>query len=204
MLIAADRVAETARALAEVLHLDRRELEKKLQARRYFTWVKRRISPEEARAVRELALPGVYLDREPRRYYPNRALAGPLLGWAGLDGVGQEGIELQYERYLRGARAQLAGPARRARPRGAHRRHRRRRARAPRAAHDVCTRPSIATSSSGSSARSRRAWPRTAPRPAWRWRSIRTTARCWRWRRCRRSTPTSPTARASAARATAR
>ena len=66
-----------------------------------------RISPEEARAVRELQLPGVYLDREPRRYYPNRSLAGPLLGWAGLDAVGQEGIELQYERWLRGARAQL-------------------------------------------------------------------------------------------------
>jgi cell division protein FtsI (penicillin-binding protein 3) len=109
MLIAADRVAETARALADALGLDRRELEKKLKARRYFTWVKRRISPEEARAVRELQLPGVYLDREPRRYYPNRGLAGPLLGWAGLDAVGQEGIELQYERYLRGARTQLPG-----------------------------------------------------------------------------------------------
>ncbi len=109
MLIAADRVTETARALADALHLDRRELEKKLRARRYFTWVKRRISPEEAHAVRDLALPGVYLDREPRRYYPNRGLAGPLLGWAGLDAVGQEGIELQYERFLRGARAQLAG-----------------------------------------------------------------------------------------------
>jgi cell division protein FtsI (penicillin-binding protein 3) len=109
MLIAADRVAETARQLGDVLHLDRRELEHKLKARRYFTWVKRRISPEEARAVRELQLPGVYLDREPRRYYPNRGLAGPLLGWAGLDAVGQEGIELQYERWLRGARAQLPG-----------------------------------------------------------------------------------------------
>lgn len=109
MLIAADRVGETAQQLADVLHLDRRELEHKLKARRYFTWVKRRISPEEARAVRELQLPGVYLDREPRRYYPNRGLAGPLLGWAGLDAVGQEGIELQYERWLRGARAQLPG-----------------------------------------------------------------------------------------------
>ena len=109
MLIAADRVSETASALADALHLDRRELEKKLKARRYFTWVKRRIAPEEAHAVRDLQLPGVYLDREPRRYYPNRALAGPLLGWAGLDAVGQEGIELQYERYLRGARAQLPG-----------------------------------------------------------------------------------------------
>ncbi|HEY1586926.1 MAG TPA: penicillin-binding protein 2, partial [Polyangia bacterium] len=109
MLLAAGSVGETARALADALHLDRRELEKKLHARRYFTWVKRRIAPDEAHAVRELALPGVYLDREPRRYYPNRALAGPLLGWAGLDAVGQEGIELEYERHLRGARAQLPG-----------------------------------------------------------------------------------------------
>jgi cell division protein FtsI (penicillin-binding protein 3) len=109
MLIAANSVAATAAALADALHLDRRELERKLHARRYFTWVKRRIAPEEARAVRDLQLPGVYLDREPRRYYPNRALAGPLLGWAGLDARGQEGIELEYERYLRGARAQLPG-----------------------------------------------------------------------------------------------
>jgi cell division protein FtsI (penicillin-binding protein 3) len=109
MLLAADRVGETARALAEALHLDRRELEKKLRARRYFTWVKRRIPPDEARAVRELALPGVYIDREPRRYYPNRGLAGPLLGWAGLDARGQEGIELQYEKWLRGSAATLPG-----------------------------------------------------------------------------------------------
>jgi cell division protein FtsI (penicillin-binding protein 3) len=109
MLIASERVTETARVLAEALHLDRRDLEKRLRARRYFTWVKRRITPEEARVVRELQLPGVYLDREPRRYYPNRGLAGPLLGWAGLDAVGQEGIELQYDRWLRGARASLPG-----------------------------------------------------------------------------------------------
>jgi cell division protein FtsI (penicillin-binding protein 3) len=109
MLIAADRVADTAHLLADALHLDRRDLERKLKARRYFTWVKRRIAPDEARAVRELQLPGVYLDREPRRYYPNRGLAGPLLGWAGLDAVGQEGIELQYDRFLRGTRAQLPG-----------------------------------------------------------------------------------------------
>ena len=48
--------------------------------------------------MRELELPGVDSTTEPRRYYPNRGLAGPLLGWAGLDAVGQEGIELQYDR----------------------------------------------------------------------------------------------------------
>jgi cell division protein FtsI (penicillin-binding protein 3) len=89
--------------------VDRRELERRLQGKRYFNWVKRRLDPEEARAVRELALPGISLVREPRRYYPNREMAGPLIGWAGLDAVGQEGLELQHDHVLRGARAQIPG-----------------------------------------------------------------------------------------------
>jgi cell division protein FtsI (penicillin-binding protein 3) len=108
-ILAADRVGETARALADALHLDRREVEKKLRVKRYFTWIKRRVTPDEARAVRELGLANIYLDKEPRRYYPNRGLAGPLLGWAGLDARGQEGIELEYDRWLRGARTQVPG-----------------------------------------------------------------------------------------------
>jgi cell division protein FtsI (penicillin-binding protein 3) len=89
--------------------MDRRELEKRLRSRRYFSWLKRRVDPEEARAVRELEVPGVATAREPRRYYPNRGLGGPLLGWAGLDARGQEGLELAYDRWLRGARAQVPG-----------------------------------------------------------------------------------------------
>jgi cell division protein FtsI (penicillin-binding protein 3) len=104
-----DHAGEVAHALAEPLHMDRRELEAKLRAKRYFTWLKRRASPEEARAVRALEIAGVGLAKEPRRYYPNRGLAGPLLGWAGLDAVGQEGLELQFDRWLRGTPAQVPG-----------------------------------------------------------------------------------------------
>ncbi len=103
------RVDALARALAGPLHLERRDLERRLRGKRYFAWVKRRLDPEEARAVRALQLVGVTLVREPRRYYPHRDLAGPLLGWAGLDAVGQEGLELQHDRVLRGARAQVPG-----------------------------------------------------------------------------------------------
>ena len=108
-LLASGRFDETVRALAQVLHVERRELDKRLRARRFFTWVKRRISSDEARAVRELGLANVYLDKEPRRWYPNRALAGPLLGWAGLDARGQEGIELEFDKWLRGAPANVPG-----------------------------------------------------------------------------------------------
>lgn len=102
-------VERTARALGRALSLDPRELEKKLRAHRFSTWVKRRVSPEEARAVRDLGLPGVFLQREPRRFYPNRTLAGALLGWAGVDGRGLEGIELAADEWLRGARAAVPG-----------------------------------------------------------------------------------------------
>ena len=98
-----------ARALAKVLGIDRKELDKKLHLRRFSTWIKRRISNEEARAVQALRLPGVFLAREPRRYYPNRALAGPLLGWAGVDGRGLEGIELSMDRELSGRTAEVQG-----------------------------------------------------------------------------------------------
>src|SRR6185436_11107781 len=46
--------AQVARQLAEVLHADRKELEQKLRGKKYFTWLKRRVSMEEARAVRAL------------------------------------------------------------------------------------------------------------------------------------------------------
>jgi cell division protein FtsI (penicillin-binding protein 3) len=98
-----------ARALARPLAMEPRDLVRHLDGKRYFAWIKRHILPEQARAVRDLAVPGVYIVREPRRYYPNRERAGPLLGWAGVDGRGLEGIELYRERELRGTPAEVQG-----------------------------------------------------------------------------------------------
>ena len=106
-----ERAPQLAKLLAEVLHTDKRELEQKLRGRKYFTWLKRRVLLEEARAVKQLEIPGIGLAKEPRRYYPNRGLAGPLLGWAGVDSVGQEGIELQFDRWLKGRARRSPGCA---------------------------------------------------------------------------------------------
>lgn len=95
--------------LAAALKLERREIARRLGGNHYFSWLKRRVSPEEARLVRELQIPGVGLLKEPKRYYPNRGLAGVVLGWAGLDSVGQEGLELAYDKYLRGSRSAIPG-----------------------------------------------------------------------------------------------
>jgi cell division protein FtsI (penicillin-binding protein 3) len=69
---------------------------------RRFVWLKRRVSPEEAQAVRDLGLPGVALVNEGARVYPNRTLAAHVLGCVGIDEQGLEGIEQMFDERLRG------------------------------------------------------------------------------------------------------
>ncbi len=92
----------TVHALAKVLHLDPGALRDRLEHGRYFAWVKRRVSPEEAQAVKALKLPGIGLTRESQRFYPHRELAAQLLGFAGIDGHGLAGLELELDHALRG------------------------------------------------------------------------------------------------------
>ena len=81
-------VHEASRQLSRVLGLDVRELEKRLGQRRYFAWVKRKVTPDEVSAVRALDLPGVAFTREPRRFYPNRGLAATVMGTPAPTGAG--------------------------------------------------------------------------------------------------------------------
>ncbi|MDF1563829.1 MAG: penicillin-binding transpeptidase domain-containing protein [Deltaproteobacteria bacterium] len=94
-----------ARQLARALHLDPSRVEARLSKGRYFSWVKRRIPPAEARAVEALGLPGVRLVGESRRFAPHRELAAQVLGFVGIDGKGLEGLELSLDGRLRGQRA---------------------------------------------------------------------------------------------------
>ena len=56
----------------------------------------------EAKRVRALALPGITLLKESRRYYPNSELAAHVVGYVGLDNVGLGGIESAYDSQIRG------------------------------------------------------------------------------------------------------
>jgi cell division protein FtsI (penicillin-binding protein 3) len=62
----------------------------------------RQLQPDEAARVKALAIPGVYLQREYRRYYPAGEVTGHLLGFTGADDQGQEGLELAFEQRLAG------------------------------------------------------------------------------------------------------
>ncbi len=97
---------KTAAALARILDQDARELARRLQQGR-FVFVARWVSEAQAKRVLALRLPGVGIQPEPRRVYPHGDLAGPVLGFANIDGLGVRGVEQQEEHWLRGIRKQL-------------------------------------------------------------------------------------------------
>ncbi|HJR44023.1 MAG TPA: penicillin-binding transpeptidase domain-containing protein [Actinomycetota bacterium] len=96
-----DPAAEAAK-LARVLDLDPTELEMKLACDCRFQYLARQVGPGIAQKVKALDLPGVYLEAEPKRYYPGRRLASHVLGFVDIDGKGLEGVETQFEEILRG------------------------------------------------------------------------------------------------------
>ena len=98
----------TAERLSALLGLDEREMEARLASPRYFAWIARHVDPADARAVRDAHLRGVYLTPEPRRFYPGRELAGPVLGFADIDGHGLDGVELTMNDLLTGKKASEA------------------------------------------------------------------------------------------------
>ena len=95
--------AEASLALAGILKVKPAEVEQKLSANKPFIWLKRQISPVEAEQIQALRINGIGMYLEPTRYYPQGGMAGHLLGFVNRDSEGLEGIELQYNDYIRGA-----------------------------------------------------------------------------------------------------
>jgi cell division protein FtsI (penicillin-binding protein 3) len=98
-----------ARSLARALHLEPDELKARFARAKRFAWVKRQAKPDEVSSVKALELPGVGFTKEPRRFYPHRELAAQVIGIAGMDGSGLEGLELAFDQELSGHNLQLLG-----------------------------------------------------------------------------------------------
>ncbi len=90
--------------LAKALKRDATELARRVTSNldREFLYVARHMQPAAAQRIKALGIPGVYLLREYRRYYPSGEVAGHLLGFTSVDDEGQEGIELAYDHELAG------------------------------------------------------------------------------------------------------
>ncbi len=90
--------------LCRLLGISLIDLQQRLQQdpEREFMYLKRRINPALAAQVKGLSIPGVYLQREYRRYYPEGEIAAHIVGFTNIDDQGQEGLELAYNEWLRG------------------------------------------------------------------------------------------------------
>jgi len=102
-----DNPGEVAGRLAAILQTDRATLQKKLSGSKNFCWLARRIAPEQVGLVQDMNVDGIFIVKEPKRYYPSGELAGHLIGFVGIDANGLEGLELRYDRYLKGAPEKL-------------------------------------------------------------------------------------------------
>ncbi|MBA4422187.1 MAG: penicillin-binding protein [Syntrophus sp. (in: bacteria)] len=97
-----DNPGGVAKTLASVLRTDRALIQKKLSGAKNFCWIARQIDPEQAGRVRELGIDGIFIVKEPKRFYPSGELAGHLIGFVGVDANGLEGLELKYDQLLKG------------------------------------------------------------------------------------------------------
>lgn len=69
---------------------------------REFVYLERHIPPHKADAIEALGIPGVYLQREYKRFYPAAEVTSHLLGFTNIDDKGQEGLELAFNEWLSG------------------------------------------------------------------------------------------------------
>lgn len=90
--------------LARLLGMTPSELEAKVLSRekKEFMYLRRALEPDAAARIQVRAIPGVFLQREYRRFYPSAEVTSHLLGFTDIDDDGQEGIELAWNSTLQG------------------------------------------------------------------------------------------------------
>lgn len=93
---------KTSNILSHIIKSDEHFIYDRLSRDKSFVWIKRKISQGEFSEIKRLQLEGIGFIKESKRYYPNKTLASHLLGLADIDNTGLEGLELYYDRYLKG------------------------------------------------------------------------------------------------------
>ena len=95
----------TSTKLAEILGVSYEEMAKHVNKSTSIERVHpegRRLSFDVADRINSLEIPGVYLVKESKRYYPYAEMLSHTLGYVGIDNQGLSGLELEYNKYLTG------------------------------------------------------------------------------------------------------
>jgi len=99
----ANSPADIAR-LAKALDIPEDELSRSIsqKADKEFLWLRRRMNPAVVQRILALRIPGVYGQREFKRFYPQGEAIAHVLGFTNVDDHGQEGVELAFDDWLSG------------------------------------------------------------------------------------------------------
>ncbi len=88
--------------LLPILNIDYKYLKDRFYRKKSFVWLARKITPEQAQAIKRLNIKGLGFLKETKRSYPNGYLTSHIIGFSGLDNTGLEGLEAHYDRYVKG------------------------------------------------------------------------------------------------------
>ena len=99
--------AALCRALSDCAASERETLTARLRQKRSFVYVRRRVTPQQARRIAELELEGIDFLKEDRRFYPKKEMAAQLLGFVGTENKGLAGIEAAYDSRISGSLGKL-------------------------------------------------------------------------------------------------
>jgi cell division protein FtsI (penicillin-binding protein 3) len=97
-----ENASNTAALLSPILGEPARAIEKKLKSTGHFVWLKRQLTDQQASEIERLKVPGLNLTDEYKRFYPYRQVAGQIVGFVNIDGVGMEGVEKSFDQVLKG------------------------------------------------------------------------------------------------------
>ncbi len=98
--IPTDLEPEKITQLAKLLEMSEAEIKKRLNDERNQVFLKRQVDPEIAQQVRKLEIPGIGLNNEYRRHYPEGEAMAHVVGFTNVEDRGQEGIELSRDKEL--------------------------------------------------------------------------------------------------------
>lgn len=95
---------KTAQVISQVLGLNKTKVEKLLNKKKRFVWIKRRIPDEQEDVLRQLNLKGIGFRYEYKRIYPYEKLCSHILGFTDIDQNGLEGIESSFNHVITGSK----------------------------------------------------------------------------------------------------
>lgn len=96
--------------LSKELGLNKEEVREKVEKKSIREKIKSNLPKETGDKIREYNLEGVKVDEDYKRYYPYESLASKVLGFTGADNQGIIGLEVQYEKYLKGVDGMIMTP----------------------------------------------------------------------------------------------